>query len=130
MDRSLLTDVDLFSDLSEEQFDLLASNMREVKLPPGSLITEEGDISDKFFVILAGAVTVHRDGHHVTDLLAGDFFGESGTAGTPARRNATVIATTPVRLGFIFGWDLRDMLDELPSLRPRVEQAIADRAPE
>jgi CRP-like cAMP-binding protein len=129
MDRSLLTGVDLFSDLSEEQLDLLASKMTEVKRPVGSLLTEEGDISDKFFVILAGAVTVHRDGHHVADLLAGDFFGESGTAGTPARRNATVIATTPVRLGVIFGWDLRDMLDELPNLRPRVEQAIADRAP-
>jgi len=129
MYRSQLTDVELFSELSEDELDLLVSRMREVTLPPGSLMTEEGDISDRFFVILAGSVTVHRDGHHLADLSTGDFFGESGTAGPPARRNATVIATTPVRLAVIFGWDLREMLDELPALRPRVEKAIADRAP-
>ena len=124
-----MTDVELFSELSEDELDLLASKMREVSLPPGSLMTEEGDISDRFFVIIAGSVTVHRDGHHLADLSAGDFFGESGTAKTPARRNATVIATTPVHLGVMFGWDLRKLLDELPALGPRIEKAIADRAP-
>ena len=99
MDRSQWTDVELFSELSEDELDLLVSKMKEMTLPPGSLMTEEGDVSDRFFVILAGSVTVHRDGHHLADLSTGDFFGESGTTGTPGPRNATVIATTPVRLG-------------------------------
>jgi CRP/FNR family transcriptional regulator, cyclic AMP receptor protein len=87
-----------------------------------ALIVEGGDPT-KFFVLLEGNVTVHRDGAHVADLGPGDCFGEIGVV-TLASRNATVIATTPVRVATAMGWDLRDLLDGHPNLRERVIEAI------
>lgn len=48
---------------------------------------------------------------------------------TIAPRNATVIATTPVEAAVIMGWDLREMVDDLPSLRTKLEAAVLERQP-
>ena len=54
------------------------------------------------FLLFDGDVTAHRSGHHPADLHAGDVFGEAGTVSLE-HRNATVIATTPARLGVLMG---------------------------
>ena len=111
-----LAAVGLFSDLSAAELDKVASVARPLQAPTGSVLAEEDDLSTRFFVILEGTVTVHRAGRHLADLGPGDFFGEAGTT-TLAPRNASVIATTPVEAAVVMGWDLRRMLDQLPSLK-------------
>lgn len=115
--------------MSEEDLARVARASRYLRAPTGFVVTEEGDdLSAKFFVILKGTVTVHRAGRHVADMQSGDFFGEVGTM-TIAPRNATVIATTPVEAAVIMGWDLREMVDDLPSLRTKLEAAVLERQP-
>lgn len=118
----------VFGGLSEAQMARVAEAARLLRAPLGHVVVEEGDFAAKFFVILEGAVTVHRAGHHLVDLGPGDFFGEVGTM-TCAPRNASVIATTPVEVAVIMGWDLREMLDDLPSLRAKLEAASVERKP-
>jgi len=78
------------------------------------------------YLLFDGDVIVHRSGHHVADLHAGDVFGEAGTLSLE-HRNATVIATTPARLGVLMGWELRDLAAGSPELAARVEDLIASR---
>lgn len=122
-----LGEVGLFTDLSDEERAQVAEQMRLERSPRGAVVAEEGDLPTRFFVILDGHVTVHRDGHHVADLGVGDVFGEAGVAALQPR-NASVIATTPVEVGVLMGWDLRDLMTAIPALGARIEAMIADRA--
>ena len=95
--------------------------------PRGTVLAEEGDLPTLFFVLLDGHVTVHRDGAHLSDLGPGDYFGEVGVLSLQTR-NASVIATTPVRVATAMGWDLRALLDENPELREKLTTTAAARA--
>lgn len=128
MDAVDLEPVDLFFALSEEDRVSIAEAMREEKHPRGTLLVEEGDVPSKFYVLLEGHVTVHREGRHIADLDPGDFFGEIGVLSLE-RRNATVISTTPIRAAVAMGWDLRRLLDEIPAARERLVETAASRSP-
>lgn len=78
--------------------------------PVGTALAIEGGDPTKFYVLLSGHVTVHRDGAHLADLGPGAQFGETGVLSLE-NRNATVIATTPIRVAAIMGWDLRTVVD-------------------
>ena len=96
MDPSELTTAGALSDVADEDRAALAEIMRIEDRPRGHVLVEEGDIPDKFFLLVNGHVTVHRSGRHVADLGPGDVFGETGVLALKPR-NASVIATTPVR---------------------------------
>lgn len=118
----------LFSDLLQENRAKLADVMKVEDHPVGAVLVAEGDLPSKFFVLLEGHVTVHRQGQHVVDLGPDDFFGEIGVLSLE-ERNASVIATTPVKVAVAMGWDLRRVLDELPTVRQKLENTAASRHP-
>ena len=124
-----LAGIPLFADVPPPKLADIAAAGRTLKAPTGHVLAEEGDFSSSFFILLDGNVTVHRAGHHIADLGKDDFFGEAGTM-TCAPRNATVIATTPVEAVVLMGWDLRDLLQDLPALKARLEAVSAERAVE
>lgn len=126
MDGAGLDSVELFSDLSTDDRTRIGGVLKVEEHPTGRVLVEEGDLPTKFFVILEGSVTVHRQGRHVVDLGPGDFFGEIGVLAME-RRNATVIATTPLTAAVAMGWDLRRVLDERPAARRRLEEVAASR---
>lgn len=127
VDAARLADVDLFADLSEEEREEVAGIMRLARVPVGNVLTAEGDASSKFFVILEGAMTVHRNGRHVADLGPGDVVGEMGTLALHPR-NATVIATLPSAIGVLMGWDLRSLAERFPAVRTRADAIVASRS--
>lgn len=126
MDASGLAAIDLFADCSGDELERLAEVLSTEEHPVGAVLVEEGDLPTKFFVILDGNVTVHRAGRHVADLGPGDFFGELGVLALQ-RRNATVIATTPLRVAVAMGWDLRRVLEEAPGLGERLGSIASSR---
>lgn len=127
MDAAQLADVGLFTPLSPLDRARIAEVMKVEKHPRAALLVEEGDLPSKFFIVLEGSVTVHRDGRHVVDLGPGDFFGEIGVLSLEPR-NATVISTTPIRVAVAMGWDLRRVLDDVPSARDRLVETARARA--
>ena len=122
-----LSGIDVFSELSADDLERVSGMMRLLPAPVGTVVASEGDLSSTFFVVLSGTVTVHRDGSHVADLGAGDVFGEVGTV-TLQPRNATVIATTPAEVAVLMGWDLRDLVEQHPSVRARLDQIASRRS--
>lgn len=126
MDVSELERVGFIAGATDEERDDVASVFRVADLPVGTALVIEGDAPTKFYVLLAGHVTVHRDGKHLNDLGPGDSFGELGVIGL-VPRTATVIATTPVKVAVAMGWDLRERLERNEVLRDRIAQSVADR---
>jgi CRP/FNR family transcriptional regulator, cyclic AMP receptor protein len=122
-----VADIELFSGLPGELRSQVAEQLLLTEVPVGEVLIAEDDLSTKLFLLFAGDVTVHRSGHHVADLHAGEVFGESGTLALE-HRNATVIATTPARLGVLMGWDLRELAAGSPELAARLDELTRSRA--
>ena len=129
MDTASLSEVPIFSGLSRAERDEVAGRMREVLILEGESLIEQGDLSYKFFVILEGTVEVARDGVALAVLGPGDFVGEHGIL-AHERRNADVVATSNVRAAVAIGWDIRDVVEQHPSVRNEVLRARAAREPQ
>ncbi len=126
MDALELDAVPLFAGLSADDKRRIAELMRVEDHERGAVLAEEGDLPTKFYVLLEGNVTIHRDGRHVADLGAGDYFGEVGVLELEPR-NASVIATTPVRVASVMGWDLRERLKQQPELKAALTDSATSR---
>ena len=126
MESVQLADIPLLAELYEEDLVVLAERLHELEVPTGDYVIQQGDLSYKFYVILEGTAVVEREGEHLADLGPGDFFGEMGIVGH-SRRNADVVATSPMRMVVLVGWDLRTLMDQFPRLRRRIQHAIVDR---
>jgi CRP/FNR family transcriptional regulator, cyclic AMP receptor protein len=121
-----VADIELFSGLPGELRSQVAEQLLLTEVPVGEVLIAEADLPTKLFLLFAGDVTVHRAGHHVADLHAGEVFGEAGTLSLE-HRNATVIATTPARLGVLMGWELRDLAAAWPELAARLDELTRSR---
>lgn len=127
MEASELSGVDLVAGLSDQAVEAFAAELKRERHPVGYVLVEQGDVSSKFFILLDGHVTVHRDGAHVADLGPGDIMGEMGVIALKSR-NASVIATTPVEVAVAMGWSLRECMDAQPDLKTRLETIVAARS--
>ncbi|MEX1003796.1 MAG: hypothetical protein WD156_00345 [Acidimicrobiia bacterium] len=121
MDAADLESTPLFSGLAADDRAALAGVLTIKDHPRGTVLTEEGDHPTMF------PCAPHRDYAHLNDLGPGDYFDEVGVLSLEAR-NASVIATTPVRVATAMGWDLRALLDEHPNLKEQLAATAADRA--
>lgn len=80
----------------EEIWELLrASDWRDYQ--SGDEIVREGEMDDRFYIIVSGEVKVQSGRREIGMLGAGDCFGETSYV-RGARRTATISATTPVTL--------------------------------
>ncbi len=73
---------------------LRASHWRDYA--PGDLIVREGEIDDRFYILVSGECSVDRHGERVGTIEAGECFGEAGYV-KGARRTATIRAIAPVQ---------------------------------
>jgi CRP-like cAMP-binding protein len=90
-----------------------------------SLATQGGKGSD-LMIVLEGAAEVTRDGKHLADLGAGDFFGEiSLLDGGP--RTATVTASTPMRTLVIRRENFKSIQETTPGLNDVIVLELASR---
>ena len=126
MDAQELGKIPLFSDLTEDDLDALATYADEVTVSEGKHLVDEGGYAYDLFAITEGTAQVIVGGDVVAELGPGDFFGEAGVI-EKQQRNATVVAKTRMRLVTLTGWDLRRMRRQLAPVWEKLEKAIEQR---
>jgi serine/threonine protein kinase len=91
----MLRGLNFFRDFSHNEIrDLIkAAEWREYS--EGQDIVRQGDMDDRFYIIVSGEVAVESNGEQVGRLAAGDCFGESSVVPN-ARRQATIRSGGPV----------------------------------
>ncbi len=129
MDASRLKSLPLFKDVPDEELAQIAGFAQEVNVEEGRELVREGDFSYEFMAIEEGEAEVTREGRHVADLGAGDFFGEMGLL-EKTLRNATVTAKSPMRLVTLTGWDMKRMERHIPEAIERVRATLEERRPD
>jgi CRP/FNR family cyclic AMP-dependent transcriptional regulator len=128
LDPSHLKSIPLFADIPDDELAKIATFAQEVTVEAGRELVREGDFSYEFMAIQEGEAEVTRHGEHVANLGPGDFFGEVGLL-EKTLRNATVTATTPVRIVTLTGWDLKRIERSVPEAIERVRAALEERRP-
>ena len=126
MNAKRLAELPLFEGLDEESLRTVSKAAQEVSVQEGAELVREGDYSYNLTIIDEGQAEVVHDGAVVATLGPGDVFGEIGVL-SKGMRNATVRATTPMRLITLTGWDLRRLRGRIPQLEERVSQLAAER---
>jgi CRP-like cAMP-binding protein len=127
MNQKRLSELPLFEGLDDGSLRTISKAAHEISVEEGSELVREGDYSYDLTIIDEGQAEVVMDGQVVAQLGPGDVFGEVGVV-KKGLRNATVRATTPMRLVTLTGWDLRRLRNGTPELAERLQALAAERA--
>jgi signal transduction histidine kinase len=128
--EAALRQIQIFSDLRDDQLQWFASNAEELRFSPGDVLIHEGDPADALFVLLEGEVRGRRESG------GGDNPGFVGRAGQvvgmlPFSRMTqfplTARSTSPVWLLRLHKDRFEEMLQRIPELLPRLIGVLADR---
>jgi cAMP-dependent protein kinase regulator len=111
VDPNRLKSIYLFKDLSDEEAKRLAAFATETSVAEGQILMKQGDYSTELIGIEEGTADVERDGQKIAMLKEGDVIGEMGLL-TREPRNATVVASSPMRVMKLTHWEIRRMSQE------------------
>jgi CRP/FNR family transcriptional regulator, cyclic AMP receptor protein len=126
MDVARLKAIPLFTEVSDDELATIAPFADEAEVPAGEALVKEGQFAYEFMAIEEGEAEVTREGDHVAELGAGDFFGEVGLLETELR-TATVTARTPMRLITLTGWDMKRLERNIPQAIEHIRQVLEQR---
>ena len=125
----LLRRVPLFAECSKRELGYIALVADEMSFPAGRTLIEEGKPGREFFVIGEGTVEVRRGGRKLPQRGDSHSYGEMAImSGRP--RSTTVTTTSPVRAIVITDSAFRQVLQDVPSLRPKLLRSLAARLAE
>ena len=121
-----LNRVPLFAGLGKRELEELGTLADEIDVDDGRVLTREGETGHEFFVVLDGGVRVDVGDKTVASLGKGDFLGEIALIdGKP--RTATTRAVGPTRLLVIGHREFHQLMDDFPTVKTCVLQALAER---
>src|SRR5437763_16691511 len=123
MDPARLKAIPIFSDLSEEEANRLATFATETSVAEGQILMKQGDFSTELIAIEEGTADVIQNGTKVASLAEGALIGEMGLL-ERRPRNADVIATSPMRVIKLTHWEIRGMSEDTIE---RIEQIVEER---
>lgn len=127
MDTSRLKALPLFEGVPDEDLNKIAPFVSEVSVSEGKHLVDEGDYAYEFMAIEEGKAEVIRGDQTLAELGPGDYFGEIGLL-EDDRRNATVIARSPMRLITLDQWDMRRLEKAIPSAAEKIRETVRSRS--
>ena len=126
MDKSRLKAIPLFANLDDHDLQVIATFANETSVSEGDTLVREGDFSYELMAIEEGTAEVRHGGNVIASLGPGDFFGEVGVLKNELR-NATIVATSAMRLITLTTWELKRMRN-MPGVMDKINETIAARA--
>ena len=126
MDKSRLKAIPLFATLDDHDLQVIATFANETSVSEGDTLVREGDFSYELMAIEEGTAEVRHGGNVIASLGPGDFFGEVGVLQNELR-NATIVATSAMRLITLTTWELKRMRN-MPGVMEKINETIAARA--
>ena len=122
----LLKRVPLFAGLGRKEIQEIGRLAEEIDVPAGRVLMREGQTGQEFFVIVEGNVLIERGGRALRTLGAGDFLGEIALV-DDGPRTATATVETNAALLVLAHREFHSLMDQFPSVRTAVLQALAMR---
>ena len=118
--------VPLFAKMGTHELQRLGQLADEVEVGLDAVLAEQGKTGHEFFIVLEGRVMILDGNTPVTTLGPGEFFGEIALIES-VPRTATVRAEGIVKLLVVGHREFHALMDEFPSVRGAVLDAVAER---
>ncbi len=118
--------IPILSDLSADQLQQVAEICASSTYHASKTVFEQGDASDKFYIIVRGRFHVIRDGEQIATLEDGDYFGEIALL-TDRPRNATIRAISESLCLTLDRRHFQKLLLDSPLTRRRMEEWVSTR---
>ncbi len=118
--------VPLFAKMGTRELERLGALADEVEVGLDTVLAEQGRVGHEFFIVLEGRVMVLDGRTPVRTLGPGEFFGEIALIES-VPRTATVRAEGIVHLLVIGHREFNALMDEFPTVRSAVMDALAER---
>ena len=93
--------VPVFAVLDEDDLAEVAANATRAKEPRGMTFSREGERGDELVVVLEGSIEVRHGDVVVATLGSGEIAGEMALVTDTARRNASLVAVSPVVVAYL-----------------------------
>jgi MFS family permease len=94
---AFLRRIPIFAPLPPPAIERILGHLRRVEVPTGEVLIRQGDVGDRFLMIVHGDVRVTRDGDAIAERTSGDHLGEIALL-RDVPRTATVTTTAPTEL--------------------------------
>jgi voltage-gated potassium channel len=121
-----IRNISLFAELDEPALEVISGLAGELEVDAGAVLAAEGDFGHAFFAVEEGSAEVLRGDERISELVAGDVFGEIALLSS-GRRTASVVAVTPMRLITLFKRDLWQIEKRYPALAEELRATIKER---
>ena len=127
---AFLNRIHLFNQMGDEELAAISHELEEKTYAPDSVIFQNSDDPDGFYLIYSGRVKVTRikegERQFLAWLVKGDYFGEEALFQN-RKRSATVTAVENTALLFLSRQDFENLLEKYPQLKPNFRVAIKSR---
>ena len=132
MNEIQIDKVALFSSLPRSEIDFLVEVLRPIELDPDVILINEGDLGDKFYIILKGQVEIIKAlGTSAEQILdrrgPGGFFGEMSLLLPDNLRTASIRTITPVKMMEMSRADFDALLERRPALAVDMVRVLSSR---
>ncbi|MBU1017945.1 cyclic nucleotide-binding domain-containing protein [Patescibacteria group bacterium] len=123
----ILKKIPFFSELSDEDVQKIADNIRLEYFPASHVIFEQNDTGDIMYIIKRGKVQVIRDDTVLAVLEDNAFFGEMALV-SDEPRNARIVTVTDVEALTLNKDDFKRLLETNSSIASIVSYEVVKRA--
>jgi CRP-like cAMP-binding protein len=123
---TIVAAIPMFAKLEPHSLEAVATLAKTVSVPADTVLLQEGEPAESFYVIVHGTVQIERLGKFVRSIMDGGFIGEVALI-EGSGRTATAICATPCELLEFGSFEFSRVMATFPDVRARVEAAAARR---
>jgi serine phosphatase RsbU (regulator of sigma subunit) len=130
--EKLLARTPLFNSLPNEEIGKLSETLRVLEVPPNSVLFEEGEVGDRFYIIIQGQIEVIKALGTPEERLIGlrgpgEFVGELSLINRAGLRTASVRSLGPAHLWEMSHEEFDDLLHRQPLMAFELINVLSER---
>jgi serine phosphatase RsbU (regulator of sigma subunit) len=132
MKEKLLARIPLFKGLPEDEISRLTETLRVLETSPGKVLFQEGEIGDRFYIIIQGQIEVIKALGTPEERLIGyrgpgEFVGELSLINRSGLRTASVRSSGPAHLWEMSHEEFDDLLHRQPNMAFELINVLSER---
>ena len=121
-----LAEIPILRALPPEEVQELVGCVEQLDIPAGHGLITKGEVGDALYLIEQGSARIERDGRDTIKVGAGTVVGEAALL-TGERRNATVIAESPLLVWRIRREAFTGLVEKSPNLKQALHALVESR---
>lgn len=121
-----LSEIPILRALPPEEIQELVGCVEHLEVPAGHRLITRGEVGDALFLIERGDARIERDDRGVIRIAAGSVVGETALL-TGERRNASVVAETPMVVWRLPREAFTGLVERSPNLRQALNELVESR---